>query len=338
MSAVGSRERGAEGTTASQPLASRPSPQRKAVIDVGTNSVKLLVADVRGGEVLPILEQSEQTRLGSGFYQTKKLQPTAIAQTARVVAEFAARAKELRSSAPRVIATSAARDALNANELADDVRHASALPLEVITGEQEAMLVFRGVGSDPALAGRPLLILDVGGGSTEFIIGDAGRQSFAQSFPLGSVRLLEVFPPSDPPSAHELAACRRHLREFLDREVFPPLSPVLDAARRAGEVLLVGTGGTTTILARLEQRLTDFDRARIEATRLARDRVTAHAESLWRLPLAQRRELPGLPPKRADVILFGAAIYEAVMEVFGFEEVCVSTRGLRFGAVLDGGE
>ncbi len=310
-------------------------PVRKSVIDVGTNSVKLLVADVRGGEILPVLEQSEQTRLGRGFYQTRRLQPDAIAHTAQAVADFATRARELHSPPPRVIATSAARDALNASELADAVQRAAGLPLEVITGDQEAVFAFRGVSSDPALAGRPLLILDVGGGSTEFILGEGDEPKFCRSFPIGSVRLLEELPPSDPPAHGELAACRRRVKEFLDGEVRETLTPALEVMRRrAGDVLLVGTGGTTTILARMEHRMSDFDRARIEATRLTRARVAEQRERLWSLPLAQRRELSGLPPKRADVILFGAVIYEAVMENFNFGEVRVSTRGLRFGAVL----
>ncbi|MBI3874383.1 MAG: prepilin-type N-terminal cleavage/methylation domain-containing protein [Verrucomicrobia bacterium] len=264
------------------PLAPRPSPQRRAIIDVGTNSVKLLVADVRGGEALPVLEQSEQTRLGRGFYQTRRLQPDAIAHTAKAVADFAARAGELHSAPPRVIATSAARDALNAPELADAVLRASGLALEVITGDQEAVFAFRGVSSDPTLAGKPLLILDVGGGSTEFILGEGDETKFCRSFPIGSVRLIEELSPSDPPAHGELASCRRRVKEFLDGEIRATLAPALQtASNRAGGVLLVGTGGTTTILARMEHRMSDFDRARIEAPHRTRARVAEQCERLW---------------------------------------------------------
>ncbi|MBM3877352.1 MAG: Ppx/GppA family phosphatase [Verrucomicrobia bacterium] len=311
--------------------------RRRAVIDVGTNSVKLLVADVGTAVVQPVLEKSEQTRLGRGFYKTRLLQPDAIAHTARAVAGFSAEAMALGSTPPRVLGTSAARDALNATELAAALRNASNLPLEVITGEQEADFAFRGVTSDPALRDSPLLILDVGGGSTEFIVGRGEDRRFARSFELGSVRLLEQFPIGDPPCAAELAACRRHVRSFLDREVRLQLEPALAAARRDGTLSLVGTGGATTILARMEHRMTDFDRARIEALRLSRDRVTDWTNRLWALPLAARKELPGLPPKRADVILFGAAIYEGVMECFEIPDLRVSTRGLRFGALMAAG-
>jgi len=144
---------------------------RRAVIDVGTNSIKLLVADIAGGVVEPVLEMSEQTRLGAGFFETRQLQPQAIAQTARAVASFAAKARELRAVSTRVIATSAARDAVNPGELTSAIESAAALKVEIISGEQEADLAFQGVNTDPELAQHPLLLLDVGGGSTEFILG-----------------------------------------------------------------------------------------------------------------------------------------------------------------------
>lgn len=315
-------------------------PQRRAVIDVGTNSVKLLVAEVSERAVHPLLEESEQTRLGHGFYPHHRLQAEPIAHTARACAVFAATAREWHAASIRIIATSAARDAVNAAELAAAVQRAAGLPLEIISGEQEADWVFEGVTSDPALAGLPLLILDVGGGSTEFILGAEGRQLFRQSFPLGSVRLLEQMPVSDPPTAAELAGCRELLRRFLRASVRPVLEPHwVGAGQGSGApraFSLIGTGGATTILARMHQRMRDFDRARIEATRLTQAEVREHCERLWTLPLSARRELPGLPPKRADVILFGAAIYEAVMEELGLEELRASTRGLRYAAVLAG--
>lgn len=305
---------------------------RRAVIDIGTNSVKLLVADVTRDAVEPVWEGSEQTRLGRGFYDDHRLRPAAIADTAKAVAGFAETAREQGATQVRVIATSAARDAVNANELLDAVRVASGQTVEVISGEQEADWAFQGVLTDDSLLDRPLLILDVGGGSTEFILGDAGRSVFRDSYNLGTVRLLEAGHLSDPPTPVELSAIRVQLRSFLDREVRPQLAPHLQGIRRDA-LALVGTGGTTSILARLELQLPGYDRDRIEATQLNAERVRWHVERLWSLPLAERRHLPGLPPKRADVILFGAAIYEAVMEAFGISTLRVSTRGLRFAAV-----
>jgi exopolyphosphatase/guanosine-5'-triphosphate,3'-diphosphate pyrophosphatase len=311
-------------------------PARRAIIDVGTNSVKLLVADLDGEALQPLHEESEQTRLGRGFYEHHTLQADAIRQTAAAVHAYAATAAGFGVARPRVIATSAARDATNQDELLVALRGSAGLAVEIISGDQEAEWVFRGVATDPALHDHPLLILDVGGGSTEIILGERGHYSFRQSFALGSVRLLEKFRPSDPPSLADLAACRAWLREFFDREIGPALESSVGGPLRR-DLRLVGTGGTATILARMEKGLSNFDRSLIEATVLPRARVLEVMVNLWSQSLAQRRTLVGLPPSRADVILMGVAIFEAVMEHFDLTELRVSTRGLRFGALLDPG-
>jgi exopolyphosphatase/pppGpp-phosphohydrolase len=381
-------------------------PIRRAVIDVGTNSVKLLVADVAGHDITPVCEQSKQARLGHGFYETLRLKPEAIDATAKAVAAFAALAREAQALSIRVIATSAAREAVNRQELTAAIEHASDLKVEVISGDQEADLGYQGVTTNPHLAQAPLLLMDVGGGSTQFVFGRSGRAHFRHSFPLGAVRLLETIPCSDPPKPAELAACRQWLADFLQNEVQPKLLPAIGttrphvgidqsllsgvppkevpevgrvspsapsaaaqtrtlgtnsaqpgalgetrptsgrlaqhaltpAAKEAGAgVQLVGVGGTASILACMEAELNSFDRARIEATRLRADRVSWHLERLWSLPLDQRRNIVGLPKNRADIILMGVAVYQAVMEAFGFPELRISTRGLRFAALLQDG-
>lgn len=304
------------------------------MIDIGTNSVKLLVAEVEGAEVRPVWEESRQTRLGQGLYQMQRLQAGPIAKTAAAAAEFAARARDHEAASIRVIATSAARDACNSRELTAAIERASGLRVEIISGEQEADWVLQGVTTDPALAAAPLLLLDVGGGSTEFIVSEGPRKHFGRSFPLGTVRLLERFPPSDPPTAGELAACRRWLSGFLEKQVQPSLAPALRQEAPAGQLALVGVGGAASILGCMEAGLSTFDRQQLEGVRLSAERLTWHTNRLWGLPLAERERLPGLPKNRADVILMGAAIYEAVMRQFHLQELRVSTRGLRFAAVM----
>jgi exopolyphosphatase/guanosine-5'-triphosphate,3'-diphosphate pyrophosphatase len=306
---------------------------RRAVIDVGTNSIKLLVADVRGRDVSPVLEESRQTRLGKGFYESNHLQPEAIARTAEAVWEFSEIARDKNANSIRVIATSAARDAVNPTDLTKSIERASGLKTEIITGAREAEWAFQGVTTDAELATQPLLLLDVGGGSTEFILGHGVKKSFAHSFPLGTVRLMEKFPHGDPPTKSEFNSCRDWLKNFLHHEVRPQLEPALK--NETGEIRLVGTGGTTSILARMEKKLERFDREKIERAVLSFEQVVAHRKNLWKLPLAERKEIPGLPKLRADVILTGVLIYEAVMEEFNFKELRVSTRGLRFAAVMD---
>jgi exopolyphosphatase / guanosine-5'-triphosphate,3'-diphosphate pyrophosphatase len=312
-------------------MTTRTIPNRHAVIDVGTNSVKLLVGDIAGGMVTPISEASKQTRLGAGLYSTRQLQRPAIALTAQAVAEFSKTACDLGAGPVRVIATSAARDALNVNELTDAIRKGCGLETEVLSGDKEADWVFRGVTTNPNLAQSPVLILDVGGGSTEIIVGDHGVPQFRSSYSLGTVRLLEQLQPDDPPGLRALIRCRIWLRDFLKKEVAPLLKPTLSAQRA---IRLVGTGGTATLLARIQGKMTDFDRDKIEASTLTLESIRSNIESQWQMTQAQRQEIVGLPPNRTDVILTGMAIYESIMEQFDFKELTVSTRGLRFWALL----
>ena len=310
---------------------------RRAVIDVGTNSIKLLVADVAGRNVQPVHEESRQTRLGRGFYETRRLQSEPIAYSANAVADFARTAHQHGTRSIRVIATSAARDAVNPEDLISAIESASGLKVEIISGGQEARWAFQGVTTDMELANAPLLLLDVGGGSTQFILGRGERTHFAHSFQFGSVRLLEKFPHSDPPTRGEFTACRDWLKNFLQTEVRPKLEPALrrETDSPSAGIQLVGTGGTSSILARIEAKLDRYDRERLEATRLSLEQVKAHRKRLWSLPLTERKEITGLPKLRADVILTGVLIYEVVMEEFGFNRLRVSTRGLRFAAVMD---
>jgi exopolyphosphatase/guanosine-5'-triphosphate,3'-diphosphate pyrophosphatase len=305
---------------------------RRAVIDIGTNSVKMLVVEEVAGHWQPLVEQSQQTRLGAGFYETHLLQKEPIAQTATAVAGFVGDARGLLAHPIRVIATSAARDARNQGELISAVERAAGQRMEIISGEQEAEWAFLGVTSVPALHGLRLLIMDLGGGSTEFILGENGRKQFCRSFPLGCVRLLERLVPPENPKWEDLLHCQQTVRNYLNEVVHPLLEPWL--AAQAARPLLVGTGGTATILARMSNQMTGFDRDRIEATRLNHADVQKWMQDLWSMPLVDRKHVLGLPPNRADVILMGTAVYEAVMDVFKISELRISTRGLRFAAAL----
>ena len=308
-------------------------PNRRAVIDIGTNSVKVLVGDLAAeGRLTPICEISRQTRLGAGFYGTQKLQRSAIALTAEAVAEFHASAAKLGASSIRVIATSAARDARNADELIEAVRQRTGLEMEILSGDMEAEWTFRGVTSNPSLAQSPVLILDVGGGSTEFIVGDQAVPQFRSSYSLGTVRLLEQLHLNDPPGLAALAECRAWLKDFLTTQVVPFLDPALRACR--GPVRLVGTGGTATILARIETRMAGFDRDKIEAAEISLARIQSHLHEQWQMTLTQRQQIIGMPPNRGDVVLTGMAIYESIMTQFGLAQLGVSTRGLRYWALL----
>ncbi len=307
---------------------------RRAVIDIGTNSVKLLVADVSGDRIAPVWERGRQTRLGEGFYDTHTLQPAAIARTVEAVDAFRLRAGELGAQNLRVVATSATRDASNAAELIDAIRERSRIVVETLSGRTEAEWSFRGSMTACGPDAQTALVIDVGGGSTEFIVGDAGRLAWSESFELGTVRWLERSHPGNPPAPGELQACRDSIDVFLRQRVAPGLLPALESVRDDAP-FLVGVGGTFGILARMELAAEEFDRERIEALRLDAATVTDWVERLWRLTFEERGALPGLPSERADVMLMGAAIIERIMAAFGFGTLRPSLRGLRFAALMD---
>jgi len=296
---------------------------RRGVIDIGTNSVKLLVADCHGSAVQPVNETSRQTRLGRGLYESGQLQPEPIADTAEAVRDYLRLAKREGAVETGIIATSAMREADNARELIDALGQVVA----VLSGDDEARLAYAGVTTNPRLAKRDLLVIDVGGGSTEFTRGSAGGVDRHMSIPLGSVRLLEGNPVGDPPAAGQLERARKTIDEQLRQSL-----PGSDW-NGAVECELIGTGGVATIFAMMELGIDQFDRDRIEQAILPRQLATGWCERLWSLPLGQRREITGLPANRADVALFGSLIYERVMNHLGHGQLQASTRGIRFGAL-----
>ncbi len=285
---------------------------RVGVVDLGTNSTRLLVADVDDGRVEEIERRTEITRLGEGVDERRKLLPLPIARVRNVLAEYR---RELDAQgAERVLAigTSAVRDAENGEAFLGEVEWSYGFASRLLSGEEEADLTRRGVANGREL-GDGTLVLDIGGGSTELITADSRK-----SLDIGSVRLTERFLPSDPPTRDELDACTGAVRKVL-----PALGP--DSA--------IGVAGTITTLAALE--LGRYDPEEVHGYRLSREGVEAQLERLASLPLAERRELPGLEPERAPVIVGGAVIVDEVLRRYGLDELEISERDLLHGAALE---
>jgi exopolyphosphatase/guanosine-5'-triphosphate,3'-diphosphate pyrophosphatase len=308
---------------------SRAQPPRFATIDVGTNTVLLLVAERRAdGSFAPLAERAEITRLGRGVDRTGRLEPAAIRDTVDVVARYAAEARALGAGAIACVATSAARDAANGAEFFDEVRARAGVAPEVVSGDEEARLVWASAWSDFGEVGRTLAVLDVGGGSTELVVGDGPAPRARRSVQLGAVRLTERVVTADPIPPAEL----ERLRADAARAVAGlPLDAVGDPRRAA----LVGVAGTVTTLSAVAQALPVYDAGVVHGATL--DRATL--EELWTrlgaLTIAARAALPGMEPKRADVIVAGAAIVLEMMAAAGFDRLTVSDRGVRWGLLHD---
>ena len=296
-----------------RPCYERPS-MRRAVIDIGTNTVKVLVADVQQGQVVPVLAKDRTTRLGEGVNEHGRLSAAAIVRTLQAIDEFHAETKALGSIDVIALTTSACRDAANRNEFFDAVRQKCGLEVQLISGDREAELIFHGVSSDPEWTNAPLLVMDVGGGSAEFIQGRDGKMELFKSLPLGALRLTEQF------GEGRLAELREHLHKVL--------RPAL-AGYKIGEGQMIGTGGTISTFARMEWGAVDH-------VKISREAMLESVQRLDALPLAERKKVSGLPPERADIIVAGGAVFLIAMEVLGADELTVSVRNLRYGALQAG--
>jgi exopolyphosphatase/guanosine-5'-triphosphate,3'-diphosphate pyrophosphatase len=292
---------------------------RFATLDVGTNTVLLLVAEPEGGSFKPIVERAEITRLGKGVDRTGELAPEALEATLSAIERFSDEARKLGVDKIACVATSAARDARNGKLLLDGIRERAGVDAEIITGALEAELNFqsaaREVGGNEALA-----VLDIGGGSTELVVGKAGKVTFSHSFDLGAVRLTERMVRHDPPSKAELF----EMGQMIDWTFVS--APKLPAGCR-----FVGVAGTVTTVFTVSRGIEPYDAKQVHLARMPFKEVRAVRERFFSLDIAGRRKLKGLEDKRADVIPAGALILERVMERLGAHELIVSDRGIRWG-------
>ncbi|MGA8890590.1 MAG: Ppx/GppA family phosphatase [Anaeromyxobacteraceae bacterium] len=308
---------------------SASSPERVAVIDVGTNTVLLTVAERSGSSFRALVERAEITRLGRGVDRTGLLDPAAIADTVAVLARFAGEARALGASRIAAVATSAARDARNGADFFAASRAAAGLVPEIIAGGEEARLVHLSAWGDFGASGRRLAVLDVGGGSSEVTWGPGPVPEGRRSFQMGAVRLTERVAPSDPPTPADLHRMEDSAREALSEVSAIRTSGALDGAR------LVAVAGTVTTLAAVAQELPTYDALRVHGSTLSRADLAALLRRLAALPVAGRARLPGMEPKRADVIVAGAVLVAAAMDLGGFQDLTVSDRGVRWGLLHD---
>lgn len=307
--------------------------RRLGAVDIGTNSVRLLVADVEGAgpdaRVTTLDRRMTITRLGQGVDGDRRLHPDAIARTLAVLDQYGAAARALGVEAIRATATSAARDATNRDDLFDPARSALGVRPELLSGEEEARLSF--LGATASLAGvgavAPYLVVDIGGGSTEFVLGTDAPVGLI-SIDVGCVRVTEQFLHSDPPAPEELSAAVSVVRDHLK-----------DVEREIGDLrvakTLVGLAGTVSTVAAVEQGLAAYDRDRIHHFRLTRPAVEDVFRTLATESAEERRQNPGLEPERADVIVGGVIVLASVFRAFGFDEMLVSEEDILDGLVRD---
>jgi exopolyphosphatase/guanosine-5'-triphosphate,3'-diphosphate pyrophosphatase len=298
---------------------------RVAVVDIGTNSTRLLIADVEGTGVHEVERRTTVTNMGRGVDHSGLICSDAIEDVCRVIADYKARYEEMGAERTMAFATSAVRDAFNGEAFIAELRERFDLDARMLTGEEEAHLTYLGATSH-----RPdqdaTLVFDIGGGSTELIVGSGTEVGFHTSLQAGTIRQSERHLTSDPPNPHELEDLAADIRNLIDRAI---------AAQPEGKpVRAIAVAGTPTSLAAIDQALEPYDPGRVHGYHLGLQRVQRMLSRLSSLPLAERLRVPGLHPGRAPTIVAGTVILVQVMRAFGMREIEVSELDILHGSAL----
>ena len=295
---------------------------RVAAVDLGTNSTRLLVADVSGDELDEIVRRLTITRLGEGVDGRRRLLPVPIARVRNCLTDYRRELEGLGAERTLAIATSAVRDAENGEAFLGEIEWSYGFTTRLLTGTEEATLMVRGVA-----AGRPaldnVLVVDIGGGSTELVHVADGAVASSTSLDVGCVRVTERFLGSDPPTRPELAAASAYVRSLL---------PDLDVQKA------IGVAGTVTTLATLDAGDTEYDPERAHGHRIPSASVDEQLERLAAMTVEERLEVPGIEPGRAPVIVAGVIVLREVMNAYGLDALEVSDRDILHGAALAAAE
>ncbi|MCX8006988.1 MAG: Ppx/GppA family phosphatase [Coriobacteriia bacterium] len=302
---------------------------RLAVVDMGTVTTRLLVADVGADGVREVVRRSQITHLGDGWTASGRLAPDAVGRVADTVARYAEEARALGAAQVVALATSAARDADNADDLARALSPLG-VSFQVISGDREAALTFAGAAYE--MGGEGTLVVDVGGGSTELVLGSGRaidgtlRIEAARSVDVGSKRVTEMFLASDPPSAHEMQAALAYVAD----ELRPFFAALPQRPRR-----MISVAGTATSLAAIDMALDPYDPERVHGYLLTGAAVADARERLASMTLQERKQVVGLEPDRASVIVAGTLILETALALSGLDSTLVSEHDILYGAALD---
>jgi exopolyphosphatase/guanosine-5'-triphosphate,3'-diphosphate pyrophosphatase len=298
---------------------------RVAVIDIGTNSTRLLLADVAGPRVEQVERRTTVTNMGRGVDHTGLICSEAIEDVCSVVADYRARYEEMGAERLIAIATSAVRDAANGDAFIAELRERFGIDARLLTGEEEARLTYLGATAQRS-AEDPTLVFDIGGGSTELIVGSGTDVSFHTSLQAGTIRQSERHLTSDPPDPHELEDLAAEIRHLIE--------DAIASQPDARPTHAIAVAGTPTSLAAIDQELEPYDPGRVHGHRLPMKRVQRMLSRLSSLPLAERLRVPGLHPGRAPTIVAGTVILVQVMRAFGLEEIEVSELDILHGSAL----
>jgi len=299
---------------------------RKAIIDIGSNSIKFFVGELAADRTIKtVLDTNDIARLGESLDSTGAISPEAMERNVASVAAFAKQAKELGADRIVSVGTMALRKASNSAEFVEKVKKTCGIEVQIIPGEEEARLSYLAILSGlPLEKDADLVVFDTGGGSTEFIYGKGTQMVKRFSVNLGAVRITENYLKADPVSPADVQAAIAQIdKEFKEAGV------------NGKPAQLVGMGGTVTSMGAVKHKMVKYDPSVIQGSRLTKKDIEEQIEEYSKRTVEQRKELPGLQPKRADVILAGACILKVITDRLGADGLTISDRGLRHGLAFD---
>ncbi len=297
-----------------------------AVVDIGSNSTRLLIAHLDGAHVDELVRLSNVTRLGAGVDRDGRLRDDAMERVFTTLDDYRREIEEHDCRSAVAVLTSAVRDSANGEQFAHEVQERYALAPHVLSGDEEARLTFLGATSDRPASDTPTLVLDIGGGSTELVIGTGQAADFHVSTQAGVVRQTERHLHDDPPREPELLELTEDVRAIL-RDAVPQ-------SRREGVGHGIGVAGTATSLAAIAQRLEPYDPERVQGYMLEAGECDRILDRLARMSIDERRAVPGLHPDRAPTIVAGVVIFAQVLSLFGLERIEISEHDILRGAAL----
>lgn len=294
-------------------------------VDIGTNSVRLIIAEKKDGKWRDLIRTVEITRLGEGVDKTRTIKPEAMERTITVIAHYKELMEKHHVEKSKAVSTSAMRDAKNASDFKELVKERLGLDIEVISGEEEGRLTFAGaVGQDTLVPGGEVaLVVDVGGGSTEYIYGKETEVYGATSLNIGSVRLTEQFLKHDPPTATELFSARQTIRDAA--------GPVFKKVADTNPGTMIAVAGTATQLSAVYYGVEPYDPEKIHGSKLTLPELRSLIKKLVSTSTKERKKFKGMHPQRADVIVGGALILEETLDEMCFDEMIISEKD-----ILDG--
>jgi exopolyphosphatase/guanosine-5'-triphosphate,3'-diphosphate pyrophosphatase len=300
-----------------------------AVFDIGTNSIHMMVIEIRTDLSFKVLDREKDlTRLGDGSFESHSLRKPAMKRAWDVIERFHQMAEERGVDKIIGVATSAVRDARNGRAFIREIQRRTDMRIWIISGEEEGRLIELAARSNFSLKGKKALVVDIGGGSMELILGDGKKHFFLKSFPLGVARLTDHFLRKDPPSSKQV----KKLEKYIDKV----LAPAAKKVSRWKVSSVIGTAGTMINLASMVYQSETSKRLKLKHHYpLEKRRLEGVHEELMRMPLRKRLNFPGLDSRRADIIIAGSVLVRSLMRIFRINRILVSKRGIREGMVLD---